>query len=56
MAVIRVLPDAAIQEAIIAAATAFEAKIAAVMQDYRGALESGARLIPTERRIIQEMF
>lgn len=56
MAVIRVLPDAAIQEAIIAAATAFEAKVAAVMEGYRSALASGARLIPTERKIQVEMF
>ncbi len=56
MAVIRVLPDEAIQAAIIEAATAFEAKVAAVMEGYRSALASGARLIPTERKIVQEMF
>lgn len=56
MAVIRVMPIQAIQDAIIAAATAFEAKVAAVMQDYRSALASGARLIPTERKIQMEVF
>ena len=56
MAVIRVLPDAAIQDAIIAAATAFEAKVQQVMQAYRIALSSGARLIPTKRKIQVEMF
>jgi len=56
MAVIRVLPDQAIQDAIIAAATAFEVRVQQVMHAYRIALASGARLIPTKRKIVQEMF
>ena len=56
MPVIRILPDAEWQSTFEAAATAFEAKVQQAVATYRGALESGARLIPTERRIIQEMF
>jgi hypothetical protein len=50
MAVIRVLPDPEWQERFEAAATAFEAKVQKAVNDYRAALASGARLIPTERR------
>lgn len=53
---IRVLPDPKIQDAIVAAATAFEAKIAEKMARYHQVLSSKARLIPTERVIEQEMF
>lgn len=57
MAVIRVYPDPEIQAAIIEAATAFEALIREKLTDYRAAPSiPGARLIPTERRIVQEMF
>ena len=56
MATIRVLPDPVIQAAIVAAATAFEAKIADKMMQYRAVLGSKARLIPTERKIIGEIF
>lgn len=56
MAVIRVLPNAAVQEAILKAASEFESRLAAKMDIYLGALESGARLIPTERKIEQEMY
>lgn len=55
MAVIRVLPDPKIMDAIVQAATAFEAKIAEKIKVYRAALDSSARLIPTERRIEQEI-
>lgn len=55
MATIRVLPDAKIQAAIIEAATAFEARLAEKMLAYGAAMISGARLIPTERRIEQEI-
>ena len=52
-----VLPDATYQEAIIAAATAFEARLAEKMATYYAAVKSPAyRLIPTERVIVQEMF
>ncbi len=55
MATIRVLPDAKIQAAIIEAATAFEARVQAVIDNYHAIKASGARLIPTERRIEQEI-
>jgi len=55
MAVIRVHPIAAVQDAIIEAASKFEARIHEVIADYRAALESDARLFPTERKIEQEI-
>lgn len=55
MVTVRVYPDAAIQAAIIEAATAFEARLAERMAQFRAALASGTRLIPTERRVAQEM-
>ena len=58
MVTIRVLPNEEIQTAIITAATAFEARLAEKLTAYRARLsEKGARLIPTERKIIEvEMF
>lgn len=56
MITIRVYPDAVIQDAIVRAATAFEAKVAEKMDQYHAALASKARLIPTERKVEQEMF
>jgi hypothetical protein len=56
MVTIRVTPDPTIQAAIIQAATAFEAKIAEKIAAYNEVLKSGARLIPTERRVEQEMY
>jgi hypothetical protein len=55
MAVIRVHPIAEVQDAIIEAASKFEARIHEVIADYRAALGSDARLIPTERKIEQEI-
>lgn len=55
MATVRVFPDAAIQEAIIAAATAFEDKLTAAIDKYAAVLASKARLIPTVRKIYEEM-
>lgn len=55
MATVRILPSVKIQEAIIAAATAFEEKIAAKRLAYETVLASKARLIPTVRRIYEEM-
>ena len=52
----RVEPDPEIQEAIIAAATAFEARVAEIEQQYRNTLANMPKLIPTERRIDQQMF
>lgn len=57
MVTIRVLPDPEYQEAIIVAATAFEDRIAKRLAMYREALTAtDIRLIPTERKIIEEMF
>ncbi len=57
MVTIRQLPDPKIQAAIIEAATDFEAKVAEEVRRYRAAERApGARLIPTERRVEQEMF
>lgn len=57
MAVIRVFPDEAVQTAIVEAAAEFEAKVAAVMDAYRGSVdEPFNRLFPTERKIEQEMI
>jgi len=55
MAVIRVFPDAKIQAAIIAAATAFESRVQAVIDKYHSVHRTPARLIPTERRVYQEI-
>ena len=56
MATIRAETDRRIQDAIVEAATAFEKKLADKWAEYREALASGARLIPTERRVQQEMY
>ena len=55
MVTIRVEADADMQEAIIHAATVFEEALADQLADYRTSL-IGSRLIPTQRRIEQEMF
>lgn len=55
MYVKRVLPNAEMQAAIIAAATAFEERLAEAEQDYRASLAT-RKLIPTERRVEQEMY
>jgi len=54
MAVVRAFPDEKIQAAIIDTATAFEARAAEKLAAYRDAIKN-PRLIPTERRIEQEM-
>jgi len=56
MATIRVWPDPVVQDAIEAAATDFEARLQSKLNLYREVLASNARLIPTERRIEQEMY
>jgi predicted phage-related endonuclease len=53
---IRVFPDDKVQRAIVDAAAAFEARLAEKMALYRAALETNRRLVPTERRVEQEMF
>lgn len=55
MVTIRVLPIPEIQAAIIEAATAFEVRMADCLTRYREALAGPDRLIPTERRIEQEL-
>lgn len=56
MVTIRVFPDPVIQDAIRAAAIAFEARLSERHQQYTAALQSGARFLPTKRKIIQEMY
>lgn len=56
MAVIRVFPDEKIQTAIVAAATAFEKKVQEKIKKYNEILESKYRIIPTERKIEQEII
>jgi len=55
MATIRVEVDEKTQKAIVDAATDFENRLQNQMKRYVEALQSKARLIPTERRIEQEM-
>lgn len=55
MATVRVLPDPVIQEAIVNAATAFEGRLMDRMEKYEIVLSSKARLIPTVRKIYEEM-
>jgi hypothetical protein len=56
MVTIRVYPDLEIQEAILAAAAAFEANLTAKLNRFREIVESKARLLPTERRVELEIF
>lgn len=57
MMTVRIYPDTRIQEAILEAATGFEARLAEKRRDYDALIKSPLRkLIPTERRIVQEMF
>lgn len=56
MATVRVFPDKKIQDAIVEAAIAFENRLADKLATYNAILKSTARLIPTERKIRQEMF
>lgn len=55
MVTMRVMPDLVMQEAIVTAATAFEKKLQENLAIYNSRLESDARLIPTERKVEQEM-
>jgi len=56
MATVRVFPDAKVQEAILNAATVFEDKLHDKLVTYWAVMKSKARLIPTERKIYQEIF
>ena len=55
MATVRVYPDATIQAAIIVAASEFEKQLQEAMGKYNKVLASSARLIATERKIVEEM-
>lgn len=52
----RVFADPELQAAIIAAATAFEARVADVIREYHATLARMPKLIPTERREIEEII
>lgn len=57
MATVRVYPDEKIQTAIIAAVAAFEERLAMARSKFEHLMnESKARLIPTERKIYEEIF
>ena len=56
MITLRIWPDEKVQSAIIEAASAFEERLAAKVARYNEVLSQGGRIIPTERRIEQEMF
>lgn len=57
MATVRVFPDEKIQAAILAAATAFEERLANARSKFEFVMnESKARLIPTERKIYEEIY
>ena len=56
MATVRVFPDAKVQEAIVAAASAFESRMADKMATYMAVIASKARLVKTVRKIREEMI
>lgn len=56
MATVRVLPDEAIQWAILEAAIGFEERLGEKLAKYYEVMASDALLIPTERKVIQEMY
>ena len=56
MATVRVLPDEAIQAAIIAAAESFEKRLTEKRAQYDAVISSNARLINTVRKIREEMI
>ena len=56
MATVRVYPDEKIQTAILGAVTAFEERLAIAMRKYGEVVSSSKRLIPTIRRIIEEIY
>lgn len=56
MFVKRVEPDPLIQGAILAAATAFEARLAEKEREYRATLATMPKVIETERRAIEEII
>jgi hypothetical protein len=55
MATVRILPDPAVQTAIIEAAAAFEARLSERLDQFTTILKSDARLLATERRLDREI-
>lgn len=56
MATVRVLPDSKVQDAILAAAKGFEERLTAAHARYEAILSAQVRLIPTERKIYEEIY
>lgn len=56
MFVKRVEPDPVIQDAIVAAAVAFDARVAEIEQQYHSTLANMPKFIPTERRAMEEII
>lgn len=56
MATVRVLSDKDVQDAIIGAATAFEQRLYEKFAQYEAVIASKARLLPTVRKIHEEMI
>ena len=56
LAVIRVEPDHDLQATIVDAAAVFECKVRDRMDEYHTSIATMPKVIPTERRIEQEMF
>ena len=56
MFVKRVEPDAEVQAAIIAAATAFEERVCEIVQQFERGLRAMPKVIPTERRVEQDII
>ncbi len=56
MATVRVVPDEKIQGAILEAATKFEERLTVAKARYEQTMASAARLIPTERKVYEEIY
>jgi len=56
MITVRVYPDKKVQEAIIEAATNFEARLQIKLTEYADMLLSYERLIPTERKVYEDIL
>lgn len=56
MVTVRIYPDLKVQQAILDAAHAFEERLSIKRAQYHNALKSSARAVPTERKIVQEMW
>lgn len=56
MVTIRVFPDPEMQEQIVEAATAFEERVEKHLRNYQVAMNGYRRLIPTERRVEEEIM